>query len=114
MLDLFKKLMYYTRINNLCNPIILGINIMNETIFPPKYRADLAKQNLKSNGIICDNHEEIWVGAEDTISWSEKELEDRHPESEDSGYVDIEDGTWNIVVNVNGRDTYFRTIDLDW
>ena len=78
----------------------------------PKYRSDLIKDELRSDGVICDTNERVWVGAGDIIDWPQKGLEDRHPESD--GYIDVLDETYNIVINVNGSDTYFRTIDLDW
>ena len=79
----------------------------------PRYREDLIGDELKSDGVVCDTHERIWVGDTDIIDWPQKGIDERHPESDYDG-VDVLDETYNIVISVNGVDTYFRTIDLDW
>ena len=79
----------------------------------PRYREDLAKQELRSDGVVCDTHKRVWVGVGDIIDWPQKSIDERHPESDDYGYVDVEGETYNIVIAVNGVDTYFRTIDLE-
>ena len=86
-----------------------------ESVNPtPRYREDLIKSELRSDGVVCDTHERIWVGEGDIIDWPKKGIDERHPESDDYGLVDVLDETYNIVIAVNGVDTYFRTIDLDW